>query len=140
MAIQLCRNRSVERCPPTMCSCRWFVSSCSTSYPGPVLLEFDRSTGYHVSGEIFCFSDRLSLFRSEGKAGVPLRLTINVLDTRTCSPLINALVDLWHCDTGGLYSHFLAASLGQNNRGTDNSTFLRGKSFSLLSIRSHRSR
>jgi protocatechuate 3,4-dioxygenase beta subunit len=38
----------------------------------------------------------------------------------------NAIVDLWHCDAEGVYSHYVAASLGQNNRQTDNSTFLRG--------------
>ena len=43
----------------------------------------------------------------------------------------NALVDIWHCDAGGIYSHFIAASLGQNNQRTDNSTFFRGKTFSL---------
>ncbi|CAF1371731.1 unnamed protein product [Adineta steineri] len=64
---------------------------------------------------------------TEGKGGVPFRLSITVLDTSTCTPLNNALVDIWHCDAEGIYSHFVAASLGQSNRQTDNSTFFRGQ-------------
>ena len=67
---------------------------------------------------------------SEGKGGIPFRLTLNVLDTTTCLPLSNAVVDLWHCDAEGIYSHYVAASLGQFNAPTDNSTFFRGKLFS----------
>ncbi|CAF0933347.1 unnamed protein product [Rotaria sordida] len=64
---------------------------------------------------------------TEGKAGVPFRLTVTVLDTATCSPLSDALVDIWHCDAEGIYSHYIASSLGQNTRQTDNSTFFRGQ-------------
>lgn len=42
----------------------------------------------------------------EGRPGVPLSLRILVLDARTCKPLPNAAVDLWHCDALGLYSGF----------------------------------
>lgn len=42
----------------------------------------------------------------EGKAGVPLELKLVVLDARTCRPLVNAAVDLWHCDAMGLYAGF----------------------------------
>jgi protocatechuate 3,4-dioxygenase beta subunit len=42
----------------------------------------------------------------EGKAGVPLSLRIVVLDVRTCKPLPDAAVDLWHCDALGLYAGF----------------------------------
>jgi protocatechuate 3,4-dioxygenase beta subunit len=42
----------------------------------------------------------------EGKPGVPLSLRIVVLDSRTCTPLRDAAVDLWHCDALGLYSGF----------------------------------
>ncbi|CAF3331813.1 unnamed protein product [Rotaria sp. Silwood1] len=67
---------------------------------------------------------------TEGKGGVRFRLTVTVLDTTTCSPLSGALVDLWHCDAEGIYSHYIAASLGQNTRQTDNSTFFRGQQVS----------
>lgn len=63
----------------------------------------------------------------EGRAGLPLRLSITVLDVRSCSPVRNAVVDLWHCDSTGIYSHFIAASQGQMGGPTDASTFFRGK-------------
>ena len=42
----------------------------------------------------------------EGKPGVPLTLRIMVLDSRSCKPLTNSAVDIWHCDALGLYSGF----------------------------------
>ena len=42
----------------------------------------------------------------EGKPGVPLTLRVAVLDARTCEPLPNVAVDLWHCDALGVYSGF----------------------------------
>jgi len=42
----------------------------------------------------------------EGKPGVPLALRIMVLDSRSCKPVANAAIDLWHCDALGLYSGF----------------------------------
>ena len=47
---------------------------------------------------------------TEGKAGVPLALRIALLDARTCKPLANAAVDLWHCDAMGLYAGFTASN------------------------------
>lgn len=55
---------------------------------------------YYVAGELLR-SDIV-----EGKPGVPLSLRILVLDSRSCKPLKNAAVDLWHCDALGLYSGF----------------------------------
>ncbi len=55
---------------------------------------------YYVARELF----RSSIV--EGKPGVPLSLRILVLDARTCEPLSNAAVDVWHCDALGLYSGF----------------------------------
>lgn len=55
-----------------------------------------------------------------------------MLDTSSCSPIADALVDLWHCDSVGVYSHFLAASQGQMRGRNDNSTFFRGKRIFVL--------
>jgi len=63
----------------------------------------------------------------EGKPGIPLRLAVTVLDTRSCLPIRNAVVDIWHCDSGGVYSHYIAASQGQMGGPTDASTFFRGR-------------
>ena len=43
---------------------------------------------------------------TEGKAGVPLQLRVVLLDAKTCRPLENAAVDIWHCDALGVYSGF----------------------------------
>lgn len=49
---------------------------------------------------------------AEDRKGIPLRLRLVVLDSRTCAPLRNAAIDLWHCDALGLYSGFTKTSLG----------------------------
>ncbi|CAF1627589.1 unnamed protein product, partial [Didymodactylos carnosus] len=59
---------------------------------------------------------------TENKKGVPLRLVITIIDTNNCSAIKNADVELWLCDAGGLYSHYLSGSRDK----TDSSTFLRG--------------
>jgi protocatechuate 3,4-dioxygenase beta subunit len=43
---------------------------------------------------------------TEKKPGVPLNLRIALLDARTCKPLTNAAVDIWHCDALGIYSGY----------------------------------
>ncbi|KAH8595955.1 Intradiol ring-cleavage dioxygenase [Bisporella sp. PMI_857] len=80
---------------------------------------------------------------SESQPGVPLYLDIGVMDTTTCEPLQNALVDLWHCNSTGSYSSFdahdpntpfeelleqLNITLGSGTLDlhTSNSTWLRG--------------
>ncbi len=54
---------------------------------------------------------------TEGKAGTPLALTINVVDASACSAIKDAAVDIWHCDAGGEYSGV---------QGSSGTTFLRG--------------
>jgi protocatechuate 3,4-dioxygenase beta subunit len=74
---------------------------------------------------------------AEDKPGFPLTLRVAVLDARTCKPLPNAAIDLWHCDALGLYSGFTAQNgmggfpggpggPGGENTPTDKLTFLRG--------------
>lgn len=55
---------------------------------------------YYIPGELLR-SDIV-----EGRTGVPLSLRILLLDSRTCTPVPNAAVDLWHCDAMGVYSGF----------------------------------
>src|ERR1700677_666124 len=55
---------------------------------------------YYIPGELLR-SDII-----EGRAGVPLSLRIVLLDSRSCKPVPDAAVDLWHCDGVGLYSGF----------------------------------
>ncbi|MET7622016.1 intradiol ring-cleavage dioxygenase [Streptomyces sp. NPDC005408] len=57
---------------------------------------------------------------TEGKTGVPLTLRTTVIDTRTCAPIPNVAVDIWHCDAVGIYSGYVAGG------STPDTTFLRG--------------
>ena len=69
---------------------------------------------------------------TEGRSGTRLRLRIAVQDAATCKPIKGAAVDIWHCDAGGIYSDFEAASGGAPGSGsgpTDKHTFLRGIQF-----------
>jgi protocatechuate 3,4-dioxygenase beta subunit len=53
---------------------------------------------------------------TEGKAGLPLVIRFTVLNAKTCKPIKNADVEIWHCDALGNYSAVSGAS----------SRFLRG--------------
>jgi len=62
----------------------------------------------------------LDLVRSditEGRAGLPLDLRVNVVDADACEPIKDAAVDVWHCDAEGAYSGV---------QGAEGETFLRG--------------
>jgi len=41
---------------------------------------------------------------TEGKDGTPLRLHLSVVDVSSCKPVKGAAVDVWHADSGGVYS------------------------------------
>ena len=59
---------------------------------------------------------------TEGKAGMPLQLTLNIVDvSRSCAPVTTAMVYVWHCDKDGVYSGY--SQPGADTRGQ---TFLRG--------------
>jgi|SRR6187549_408786 len=55
----------------------------------------------------------------EDRPGVPLALALTVVDAKTCEPIRDAAVDIWHCDALGVYS-------GEPSEGSDGETFLRG--------------
>jgi protocatechuate 3,4-dioxygenase beta subunit len=41
---------------------------------------------------------------TEGRPGLPLAIRFTVLNARTCKPIRNADVEIWHCDALGEYS------------------------------------
>lgn len=66
----------------------------------------------------------LNLLRAditEGLSGLPMRLAIRVVRAADCTPIPNAVVDVWHCDRLGVYS-------GVAQQGTVGLTYLRGVS------------
>lgn len=45
------------------------------------------------------------------QSGIPLTLTVTVVDTENaCAPYVNAQVDIWHCNSAGVYSDQAAES------------------------------
>jgi protocatechuate 3,4-dioxygenase beta subunit len=50
---------------------------------------------------------------TEGRPGIPLRLVVGVVTASSCEPLPDAVVDVWHCDAGGVYSGFVNRSAGE---------------------------
>ena len=64
---------------------------------------------------------------AEGRAGCPLELDIQVLDS-FCMPVTGALVDIWQCDALGIYSWYAAAGEhdGVGPALLEPGTFLRG--------------
>ncbi|HST36527.1 MAG TPA: intradiol ring-cleavage dioxygenase [Allosphingosinicella sp.] len=43
---------------------------------------------------------------TEGKAGTPLALRLQIVDAAACVPQQRARVDIWHCDADGVYSGY----------------------------------
>ena len=72
---------------------------------------------YYVAGD-FVRSDI-----TEGQAGMPMTLTIQIVDS-SCTPVPNARVDIWHANAQGQYSGVTDPKDGCAECG--NMTFLRG--------------
>lgn len=60
---------------------------------------------------------------TEGREGIPLDLSITVIDSVSCEPLADAAVDIWHCDALGDYS---GISNQAGNDDTAGETWMRG--------------
>jgi protocatechuate 3,4-dioxygenase beta subunit len=54
----------------------------------------------------------------ENREGTRLRLAVRVRSAGECQPIPNAVVDIWHCDAGGVYSGFDAGAGERFLRGT----------------------
>ncbi|QRV96241.1 intradiol ring-cleavage dioxygenase [Ceratobasidium sp. AG-Ba] len=65
-----------------------------------------------TEGPYFVNNELLRQDIREDQAGVELVLDIGVMDVTTCTPLDQALVEIWHCNSTGSYSGFTTASLG----------------------------
>lgn len=59
----------------------------------------------------------------EDRDGVPLRLALQLVDSNGCTPIRDAVVNVWHADANGAYSGFAGQPGGVDTRGE---TFLRG--------------
>lgn len=64
---------------------------------------------------------------TEGKPGKAFKLALHIIDGDTCEPVKDAVVDIWHCDAGGVYSGFSGQPGGVDTTGE---IFLRGSQVS----------
>jgi protocatechuate 3,4-dioxygenase beta subunit len=69
-------------------------------------------TAATTQGPYYFDADKIRSDIREDKQGVKLRLALQVQDSETCKPIPHAVVEIWHCDAGGLYSGAEAASGG----------------------------
>ena len=42
----------------------------------------------------------------EDRSGIPLELSLQVVNHETCQPIAGATVEIWHCDAAGIYSGY----------------------------------
>ena len=76
-----------------------------------------------VEGPYFLDDQAVRQNITEGKPGIPLELSLTVVNFTTCEPLANVAVDIWQCDAAGEYSSFIGVTFPDAK---DDNTFLRG--------------
>ncbi|MFF7641590.1 intradiol ring-cleavage dioxygenase [Streptomyces canus] len=69
-------------------------------------------TSETTEGPYYIDADKLRQDITEDKEGIPLTLSLKVIDSETCKPIAGAAVDIWHCDALGIYSGYEASSTG----------------------------
>ncbi|PSN59471.1 aromatic compound dioxygenase [Corynespora cassiicola Philippines] len=76
---------------------------------------------YYVQGELV----RQDI--TEDQEGVSLHLDIQLIDVNTCEPVPQAFLEIWHCNSTGVYSGVAASGNGDSSDLTNlDATFLRG--------------
>ncbi len=63
-------------------------------------------TAEQTEGPYYFDADSIRSDIREGRPGTPLVLALRVRGGDDCVPVENAIVDIWHCDAGGVYSGF----------------------------------
>ncbi|KAF2719005.1 extracellular dioxygenase [Polychaeton citri CBS 116435] len=76
---------------------------------------------YYVDGELI----RSNIV--EDQEGVPVYLEVQLIDTSSCEPVPAVFMDMWHCNSTGVYSGVSASGNGNDEDTTNiDNTFLRG--------------
>jgi len=82
-------------------------------------------------GPLYVSGEQVRRNLTDYETGVPMSLDIQVVDAKTCKPVHNVAVDIWSCNTTGIYSGVWA--LPRNpvdyDRSVINTTALRGIQF-----------
>ena len=95
----------------------------SPDAPSSSSSEFDEGatceqTAEQTEGPYYFDADAIRSDIREDRPGAPLRLGIRVRSAGSCEPVKDAVVDIWHCDAGGVYSGFEAGEGERFLRGT----------------------
>lgn len=78
---------------------------------------------YYIPGELVR-SDIL-----EDEPGVPIYLEIQLIDVATCEPIVGEYLDIWNCNSTGVYSGIMGDGNGNaDDASNTKATFLRGLS------------
>jgi protocatechuate 3,4-dioxygenase beta subunit len=93
-------------------------------------------TPEQTEGPFYIDVDNVRSDIREDRQGAQLRVAARVMDTDGCTPVKDAVFEIWHCDAGGAYSGFGQASRGPGgppgggpsggSSSTDQARFLRG--------------
>jgi protocatechuate 3,4-dioxygenase beta subunit len=87
-------------------------------------------TPSQTEGPYYIDVDKIRGDIREDREGARLLVAVRVLDTDGCTPVKDAVFEIWHCDAGGLYSGFENASQGgpggSSAGSTDATRYLRG--------------
>src|SRR5580765_7422902 len=75
-------------------------------------------TPEQTEGPFYIDNEKVRRNITDERRGIQLTLRATVVDASTCKPIRGAVVDIWHCDAGGIYSGF--------GQGASSRTFLRG--------------
>jgi protocatechuate 3,4-dioxygenase beta subunit len=59
-----------------------------------------------TEGPYYIDADKIRQDITEDEEGIPLTLKLKVIDAKTCRPVRNAAVDIWHCSALGVYSGY----------------------------------
>jgi protocatechuate 3,4-dioxygenase beta subunit len=65
---------------------------------------------------------------TEDQKGVPMTIDVQVLDTKTCEPVSDVYLEMWHCNSTGVYGGVLAGGngIGASDKANLQNTWLRG--------------
>jgi protocatechuate 3,4-dioxygenase beta subunit len=70
-----------------------------------------------TQGPYYFDADKIRSDIREDRQGTRLKVAVKVQDSEKCEPIPNAVVEIWHCDAGGLYSGAESLSSGDGGGG-----------------------
>lgn len=90
-----------------------------------------RVTPVAIEGPYYIDVDKIRSDIREDREGRKLRVAARILASDGCTPVRDAVFEIWHCDSAGLYSGFESASTGGGSAGpqggiADAKRYLRG--------------